>query len=103
LTMIFVFYGWLLFRAGSWASIQTLTAALGVWPAPVWWPSFLFNLAAFTLPLLVVDRDTWLRASADQSARPWFSWAHSGLAAAMLLGIVLYWEKAGPAFIYFQF
>ncbi len=92
LTMAFVFYGWLLFRAGSMRQIRDMTVALGTFQLPNWGWSYLLNLGAFTLPLLLLERvyffSTWLKATGQ---------------AVLVLAIVLYWERAVTPFIYFQF
>jgi hypothetical protein len=100
-TMLFVFYGWLLFRAGSLEQVTLLTRALGHWTAPVWWGSHLLNLLVFAAPLVILD---WCQSKYGTSGpylgKPALRTVALG---AMLLGILFFWEKDAVQFIYFQF
>jgi len=102
LTMLFVFYGWLLFRANSFALIAAQTAALGNFACPVWIGSYLINLLAFTLPLVAMQ--VW-QAKTGNLLVPLTlpPWARYGLQGALLVCILLFWEKESTPFIYFQF
>jgi D-alanyl-lipoteichoic acid acyltransferase DltB (MBOAT superfamily) len=102
LTMVFVFYGWLLFRAGSLESASWLTASLANWHLPMWWRSYLVNLALFTLPLVLVQ--IW-QARAKNLLAPLTlpGWVQAALQGALLVAIVLFWERESTPFIYFQF
>lgn len=101
-TFLFVLYGWLLFRAGSLARIQTLTGALMHWSAPVWLPHYLVSLLILVAPLLVIE--VWQKRSnnplAPLAAPPWLRNTLQGL---LLLGVLLFWETKSLPFIYFQF
>lgn len=102
LTMAFVLYSWLLFRAESMAAVQQLTATLFTGGLPHWWKSYLVCLGAFTCPLVVMQ--VIQERSGDPlivlRARPWIK----GLVqAVLLLAIILYWEAEASPFIYFQF
>jgi D-alanyl-lipoteichoic acid acyltransferase DltB (MBOAT superfamily) len=101
-TMSFVLYGWLLFRARSLDEIIAMTRALTHFSAPVWIYSYLLNLVVFTLPLVVVE--LWQIRSrnllAPLTIRPWLRAALQGV---LLVGIILYWERNQTPFIYFQF
>jgi hypothetical protein len=101
-TFLFVLYGWLLFRAGSWAHVRGLTCALAHWSAPPWLPHYLLSLVVFVLPLLLVQLWQWkarnLLAPAGAAA-----WVRCGLQGLVLLGLLLFWEQQPVAFIYFQF
>jgi len=102
LTMAFVLYGWLLFRASSLGHAWELTRCLARLETPPWVGSYLISLAAFTLPLVAMQlwqarRDNLLVALTLPCA---------GLAAlegALLLAITMFWQKGGVPFIYFQF
>jgi D-alanyl-lipoteichoic acid acyltransferase DltB (MBOAT superfamily) len=101
-TMIFVFYGWLLFRAESVAHIAALTSQAWAPAWPVWISDYLLNLALFTAPLVLVE--AWQFLAGDQLASLRSSWmARSCMQGALLLGIILYWRQEGSPFIYFQF
>jgi alginate O-acetyltransferase complex protein AlgI len=102
LTMAFVFYGWLLFRAGSWRQIVTLTQQLTVLAWPPWTMSFALNLAVFTLPL--AGMQFWQHRTGDLLAPFRLPlWMRGILQGILLTGIVVFWEKAKVPFIYFQF
>jgi D-alanyl-lipoteichoic acid acyltransferase DltB (MBOAT superfamily) len=101
-TMLFVLYGWLLFRAGSFAHIVSLTRALGTFSLPVWTQSYCLNLAVFTLPLAAMQ--IW-QAKTNNLLAPLTlpRWAQALLQGVLLIAIVLFWEKEKVPFIYFQF
>lgn len=102
LTMLFVFYGWLLFRAGSPEQILAMTRALGDFSAPTWMNSFCLNLLAFTTPLVLME--IWqARTSNPLAPLSLPGWAKAALQGALLLAILLFWEKDKVPFIYFQF
>jgi D-alanyl-lipoteichoic acid acyltransferase DltB (MBOAT superfamily) len=50
-TMLFVLYGWLLFRVGSWQQVLDMTRALADWSPPPWLASYALNLVVFAAPL----------------------------------------------------
>lgn len=99
--MLFVFYGWLLFRAQSMDQIVHFTRALGTWTAPAWWGSHLLNLLVFAAPLGLLD---WCQSKHGTGGpfigRPALRAAALG---ALLLGVLFFWEKEAVQFIYFQF
>jgi D-alanyl-lipoteichoic acid acyltransferase DltB (MBOAT superfamily) len=101
-TFIFVLYGWLLFRAGSFGRVCRLTAALTDWTAPAWLPHYLLSLVLFVMPLFLVE--AWQK-KANNLLAPLAAplWWRSGLQGLLLLGILLFWEKKSIPFIYFQF
>jgi alginate O-acetyltransferase complex protein AlgI len=101
-TMVFVFYGWLLFRAQSFEQIVNMTRALADWSSPTWIGSYVINLIAFILPLLLVE--LWQFRSRNRLvALSLPAWARALLQAVLLLAIILYWERTALPFIYFQF
>jgi len=101
-TMIFVFYGWLLFRAKSFTQIADMTRALADFSAPVWIGSFLLNLSVFITPLLLME--LWQHKTRNLLAPLRLAgWAKATLQGALLTAIVLFWQKKGGMFIYFQF
>ncbi len=100
--MLFILYGWLLFRARSLDQIFSLTLALGNFSSPPWLHSFVVNLALFTLPVVAVD--FWQEKSGNRLAPldlP--AWGKAILQGSLLLAILLFWEKDKVPFIYFQF
>ena len=101
-TMAFVFYGWLLFRAGSWERVAALSSGLlqGGWPG--WLGSYVINLALFLLPLAAMEY--WQHRSGDLLAPLRLPrWPRAALQGALILGILIFWEQEKSAFIYFQF
>ena len=101
-TMLFILYGWLLFRAGSWEQIAAMTRALGEFTAPPWLGSFGINLLVFATPLVLME--IWQEKSGNPLAPLALpAWAKAALQGALLLGIVLFWKRGGSPFIYFQF
>jgi len=102
LTMAFVFYGWLLFRARSWEAIVAMTGALtdGQWPR--WTAAYVTNLVAFGLPLAGLDL-LQIAAERRSLAQPVGGWFQAFLLSAMGAGIVLYWQAEPAPFLYFQF
>lgn len=101
-TMSFVFYGWLLFRATSFAQITAMTRALGDLSTPVWIGSFAINLVIFSAPLVAMElwqhRKNNLLAPLQLPA-----WAQYALQGVLLTAIALSWDQKGATFIYFQF
>jgi D-alanyl-lipoteichoic acid acyltransferase DltB (MBOAT superfamily) len=101
-TMLFVLYGWLLFRAGSFGQIVDLTLALGHWSWPAWGNSYALNLVVFTLPLLIMQ--VWQARTGDLLVPlRWPAWGRALLQGVLLLAIVVWWRNEATAFIYFQF
>jgi len=101
-TLLFVLYGWLLFRANSWHHIQSMTRACFHWSAPVWASSFALTLAAFSTPLILME--LWQVRRRDRLVSLTLPPRWRGLLqGALLCGILLFWEKKQLAFIYFQF
>ena len=100
--MLFVFYGWLLFRARSFTQIAGMTGALGDFTAPPWLGSFVINLIAFTAPVVVME--IWqFRHGGPLGPLRWPRWFRGIVEGILLLAIVLYWSKDNVPFIYFQF
>ncbi len=102
LTMIFVLYGWLLFRAGSVDQIWQMTTGLARWSAPPWIGPFLVNLSVLSLPLVLMQ--VWQARSGDLLVAlrlPW--WAKAMLEGLLLLAVIASWESDAAPFIYFQF
>jgi alginate O-acetyltransferase complex protein AlgI len=102
LTMAFVFYGWLLFRAQSFDQIVNMTRALGFFSLPSWIDSYVINLAAYLTPLVLIE--LWQFKSGDLViALRLPRWAKATLEGVLLLAIAFYWERTELPFIYFQF
>ena len=101
-TMTFIFYGWLLFRAKSFTQIADMTRALADFTAPIWIGSFALNLVVFAAPLVLME--LWQFKSRNLlTALSLPAWAKVTLQGALLTAIILFWQKKGAAFIYFQF
>lgn len=101
-TLLFVLYGWLLFRAGSFAEVCRLTQALADWTAPPWLASYAISLLLWITPLICLE--AWQKKTnnllAPLSAPVGIRAVLQGL---LVLAIVLFWEKNPAPFIYFQF
>lgn len=101
-TMLFVFYGWLLFRAGSWSRAGELTCAFFDLSLPAWFGNYALAVAVFSLPLVLVQ--VWQARSQDLLAPLRLSAAGRGaLHGLMILAILIFWKKDQTPFIYFQF
>lgn len=102
LTLAFVLYGWLLFRATSLDQVQSFTMGLGKWTLPMWAGSFALNLVVFSLPLLLMQ--IWQYRAGDTLVplRLPF-WPKALLQGALLIFVVVFWEREASPFIYFQF
>jgi alginate O-acetyltransferase complex protein AlgI len=101
-TVAFVLYGWLLFRAESWTQVRDMTTALADWSPTPWLGSFAINLVVFATPLILMET-TQARAKDLLVALRLPSWAKGLLQGALLVGILLFWQKEKVPFIYFQF
>ena len=100
--MLFVLYGWLLFRAGSWHQVVDMTSALADWSPPRWLGSYALNLAAFAAPLVLVE--VWqVRMKNLLAPLTLPGWARASVQGLLLIGILLFWQKEKVPFIYFQF
>ena len=96
-------YGWLLFRATSFAQIMTFTRALllgaGGFVVPIAWVS---TLVAVTALLWLVE--LWVRNADDPSRSPGWSWGLGPVVCGVLFMIIVVFSPPGTrSFIYFQF
>lgn len=102
LTMLFVLYGWMLFRAGSLDQVVAFTQALGVFSVPAWWKPYVINLALLAGPLVLMQ--LWQHRTGDPEVvlrLPW--WQKGLLQGALLYGTMIFWKREAAPFIYFQF
>ena len=102
LTMIFVFYGWLLFRAQSMEQIWHLSTSLWTPSLPHWAGNYMLYSSVFFAPIILMQ--VWQKCSKDlmptlRCSLPVKTCVHS----MMIYLIVLFWETRGTPFIYFQF
>ncbi len=101
-TMTFVFYGWLLFRAKSFAQVETLTLSLFNPATPPWLGSLALNLAVFSTPLILME--LWQRQTnnllAPLQLRPSLRLLLQGV---LIFAVALFWTRDRASFIYFQF
>lgn len=101
-TMAFVFYGWLLFRADSFAHVMELNYALVNLSLPSWAGSYCLNLIVFVLPLIAVQ--IWqMRTDCLLAPMRLSRWNRALLLGVLIIGTVFSWEKDKVPFIYFQF
>jgi D-alanyl-lipoteichoic acid acyltransferase DltB (MBOAT superfamily) len=102
LAMLFVLYGWLLFRADSMGHALAMTRALFTFGAPAWLGDYLVCLLVYTVPLVVVQ--VWQYRTGDLLAPLRLpGWGKALVQGALLLAILLFWERDMAPFIYFQF
>jgi hypothetical protein len=102
LTMLFVLYGWLLFRANSLDQLLSYTMALGHWHYPPWIGSYLLNLTMFSLPLVLMQ--VWQARTGNLLVAMTLPfWVLATLEGLLLVSIGVYWGHAATPFIYFQF
>ena len=100
--MAFVLYGWLLFRARSMDQIVTLTTGLANFTVPTYLQSYLANLLAYTLPVVVFE--VWQARNEKRTTPLVLPWpVKSALQGALVLGILFFWMKVAAPFLYFQF
>jgi alginate O-acetyltransferase complex protein AlgI len=102
LTMLFVLYGWLLFRARSVGQIVAMTSGLGNFSAPAWIGSLALNLVVFAAPVVVMEFYQ-ARNGGYQAPLKFSGWWRAILEGLLLLGIIFFWQKDKVPFIYFQF
>lgn len=101
-TMGFVFYGWLLFRAGSLSHVTDLNRALTNLSFPFWAGSYCLNLVVFVFPVVAVQ--IWqMRAGCLLAPLRLSRWKRALLFAVLIIGTVFSWDKTNVPFIYFQF
>jgi D-alanyl-lipoteichoic acid acyltransferase DltB (MBOAT superfamily) len=101
-TMLFVLYSWLLFRARSLEQIAAMTRALGDFTVPSWIGSYVMNLLVFAAPLVAME--SWqVRKNNMLAPLSLPMWAKALLQGALLVGILIYWQREKLSFIYFQF
>jgi len=102
ITVCFVLYGWLLFRAESLEQVIALTRELGDAHLPPWFGSYVLNLAIFITPLALME--LWQARARDLLAPMRLGvWSLALLEAVLVAGILLFWDHERVPFIYFQF
>jgi D-alanyl-lipoteichoic acid acyltransferase DltB (MBOAT superfamily) len=101
-TMIGVFYGWLLFRSQSFDQITSYTS--NVWNPvfPNWSASFVVCGLLFCSPILLMQ--VWQSRSKDlMPSLKLPLLLKTALHSLLLYAIILFWDTRGTPFIYFQF
>lgn len=101
LTLLFVFYGWLLFRARSLDQIIAMTSSLDTFTAPAWMGSYGIHMAVFATPLVLMQ--IWQHQRGVLAPLKLSAWSLALLEGVLLLGILTFWDKENVPFIYFQF
>ncbi len=102
LTWAVVGYGWLLFRAGSSANLLRLHRALLDLSMPAWLPTAALSVAAWWLPILLVESLQGTRPTPfREGIVP--GWKRPAACAALIIAIAAYWQRQAVPFIYFQF
>jgi alginate O-acetyltransferase complex protein AlgI len=102
LTMTWILYGWLIFRASSIEDVYRLTAALTNFSTPVWFHLYLRNLAVLCVPLLLYQ--IWQRTRGSEFPLLSATWSRAFVHAFLIIAILVFGqrEEVRP-FIYFQF
>ena len=100
LTMLFVFYGWLLFRAASLEQAASLTLALADWRITEWIGYGWMAAAILTLFLLVIENPVTARICGSAGEGRLLG---ALLQGGMILLIAALWSPEARPFIYFQF
>jgi hypothetical protein len=102
ITMVWVLYGWLLFRAPSVDAIYQYTLALQEFVAPAWLHLYLRNLAILCVPLVAFQ--AWQAIRRNEFPLGHTIWRRAVLHAGLLLGIMVFSQREEiRPFIYFQF
>jgi D-alanyl-lipoteichoic acid acyltransferase DltB (MBOAT superfamily) len=102
LTLSTVGYGWLLFRAGSMERVVELHRALVSWRSPDWLGPFAVGVAAWWLPLALVQCWQWRRRNLLAPLRAPV-WQRCLLQGTLLAALLAFWERETVPFLYFQF
>jgi hypothetical protein len=100
--MLFVFFGWMLFRAQSPEQIIGFIQALADWSWPAWWTTYLKNLLLLAAPLVLLQI-LQARGGELEVVLRWPRWAKGGLQGALLFATAVFWPREAAPFIYFQF
>ena len=95
-------YGWLLFRANSFEQIRTMTISL-LHPARGFDPALLMTVAAFVLPLLLVQCMQYFSGRLDFLSFNWMPLELKVACYAVITYFVLFRAAQPQSFIYFQF
>lgn len=102
LTMIIVFYGWLLFRCNSIEQIVNFTLNIGANNFPNWFNDYLFTLLLFGLVFFILQ--LWKKITSELCPAINLNiFLNSLVVAIKIYLIVLFWDSNGSHFIYFQF
>ncbi|HAV61198.1 MAG TPA: membrane-bound O-acyltransferase family protein [Verrucomicrobiales bacterium] len=102
LTMLFVLYGWLLFRSTSAEQVLVLTASLAHWSPPIWAGAQFRELLFLAAPLVILQLFQW-RTGDHEIVLRLPRWARGALQAVLIYVILLFWQREAAPFIYFQF
>jgi alginate O-acetyltransferase complex protein AlgI len=103
MTMVVVFYGWMLFRASSVDDLWNWHAVLfSDWSWPVWGNNYLLQVTVLILPLLIVEFVASRLPQRHHNSIP-NKVARVVAESLLLLGVIVCWTDDPPEFIYFQF
>lgn len=100
-TMLFVFAGWLWFRAESLEQALGLAAQLGNWTSPDYAVQFWIQLVLYAFPLIAIQ--AWQHRTSNLLAPLNHPVLLPVLEGFMIFAIFAWWEKERIPFIYFQF
>jgi alginate O-acetyltransferase complex protein AlgI len=102
LTMVFVFFGWFLFRVTSVEHLYSSLLAFTDWGVPVWGGTYLLSLGVLLLPLLGMQFFQWHHKDLNVVLKLRL-WARSIVTATLAFLVFSQWHQEGSPFIYFQF
>lgn len=101
-TMAWVLYGWLLFRAPSIDAVYQYTAALQEFVAPAWLHLYLRNIAILCAPLVAFQ--IWQAMRRTEFPLGHTIWRRAMFHAGLIAGILVFSQRDEiRPFIYFQF
>jgi len=102
ITMVIVFYGWLLFRCNSIEQIINFT--LSFWSAdlPIWFSDYLIVLLIYGFAFLVLQ--IWKKTTCELCPTANLNiFLNTMVLGFKIFLIALFWDSNGTQFIYFQF
>jgi len=95
-------YGWLLFRAGSFRQIASMSAALAHPLTDIPYDT-LSSVALISLPVIIVQIIQYRSGRLEFMRQPWLPTTAKAALYSLLLYCTIFHGAAPQAFVYFQF